>query len=147
LHARQGNETVVLGFVAASLALVVGSIAALHLVNRIAIDIGPAPGDHIPVAGRELGFTWDGTARLPSGKECQIGLGLHAGAGGELYVVSRGPDGDIGAIWSSTGRSSATGPDCGDGAQVDLDRVTFSQLANVAHGGNPAVPLDNSVAF
>jgi hypothetical protein len=147
LQAREGNETMVLGFVAVSLALVVGSVAAMNLVNRIAIDIGPAPGDHVAVAAAAPGFAWDATARLPSGRDCQIGLGQDAGAGGELYVVSRGPDGEISAIWSSKGRSSAAGPDCGNGAAVDLDRVTFSQLAVAAHGSNPGIPMDNSVAF
>ncbi len=147
MQARQSGETVVLGFVAASLALVVGSVAALHLVSRLAIDIGPAPGDHIVVAGPAPGFAWDGTARLANGSTCQIGLGRDAIAGGDLYVVSRGPDGDIDAIWSSSGRSSATGADCGNGAAVNLDRVTFSQLSAVAHGGDPVVPMDNSVAF
>jgi hypothetical protein len=147
LQARQGHETTVLGFVAASLALVVASIGALHLVNRLAIDIGAAPGDHVPIAGPARGFAWDATAYLPNGSTCQIGLGRDAAAGGDLYVVSRGPDGDVDAIWSSTGRSSTTGPDCGNGAMVKLDRVTFSQLAAAAHGGDPIVPMDNSVAF
>jgi len=137
----------VLGFVAASLALVVGSVAALHLVTRLAIDIGPAPGDHVAVAGPEPGFSWAATAHLPSGRACEIGLGREAGAGGDLYVVRREPNGDIGAIWSSTGRSTTSGPDCGNGAEVNVDRVTFSELAAVAHGGDPIVPMDNSVAF
>jgi hypothetical protein len=147
VQARQGNETLVLGFVAASLAFVVGSIAALHLVNRLAIDIGPGLGDHIAVAGPAPGFSWDVTAHLPTGQDCQIGLGRDAGAGGELYVVSRGPEGDVNAIWSSAGRSTAKGPDCGSGSTVNIERVTFSQLANAAHGINPAMPMDNSVAF
>ena len=137
----------VLGFVAASLALVVSSVAALHLVTRLAIDIGPAPGDHIAVAGPEPGFSWSATAQLPSGQACQIGLGREAGAGGDLYVVRREPNGDIGAIWSSTGRSTTAGTDCGNGAEVNVDRVTFSELAAIAHGGDPLAPVDNSVAF
>ena len=147
MQARQGSETMVLGFVAVSLALVVGSLAAMNLVNQIAIDIGPAPGDHISVAAAASDFAWDATARLPSGGDCQIGLGRDAGPGGDLYVVSRDPDGGISAIWSSSGRSSVAGPDCGNGAEISLDRVTFSQLAVAAHGSNPGVPMDNSVAF
>ncbi len=137
----------VLGFVAASLALVVASIGALHLVNRFAIDIGAAPGDHVAIAGPAPGFAWDATAHLSNGRDCTIGLGRDAATGGDLYVVSRGPDGDIEAIWSSNGRSSTKGADCGNGATVTLDRVTFSQLATAARGGDPVVPMDNSVAF
>jgi hypothetical protein len=147
VQARQGSETMVLGFVAASLALVVASVGALHLVNRFAIDLGAAPGDHVAIAGPAPGFAFDATARLPNGRACQIGLGRDAADGGDLYVVARGPDGDIDAIWSSNGRSSAAGADCGNGAEVNLDRLTFSQLAAVAHGGDPVVPMDNSVAF
>jgi hypothetical protein len=129
------------------LALVAGSVAAVHLVSRLAVDLGPAPGDHIAVAGPAPGFGWSATAHLPSGRDCKIGLGREAGAGGDLYVVSRGPEGEIDAIWSSSGRSAATGPDCGNGAQVNLDRGMFAQLSAVAHGGDPVVPIDNSVAF
>ncbi len=147
MQAHGGRDTAVLGFVAMGLAVLVGCVGATRLTRDIDLFTGPSVGDHVALAAGAPGPDWSAKARLPSGATCDIGMGAEAGAGGDLYVVTREASGDVEAIWSSKGRSSAAGQDCGNGAEVSLDRQSFSSLASGAFGLNPMAASDYPLVF
>jgi len=135
MQAGRSRDTIVLSSVAIALSALVGCIEATRLSMDLAIYPRPALGDRVVLpAPAAAGPAWSAKAHLPSGKTCELSIGPSGGAGGQLYVVRIDSSGDVSAVWSSTGRSSASGPDCGNGAQVTLDARTFSNLTSAARG-------------
>jgi hypothetical protein len=147
MQARSGLDTTVLSCVAIGLATLVSCVGVARLTVDVALLPAPSLGEHIRISTTTPGPAWSAKARLPSGAACNIDVGEMADAGGDLYVVTRAADGEVGAIWTSNGRSSATGPDCGNGAAVSLDEQTVSGLALAASGVNPAWSSEYPTVF
>ena len=141
MQAGHSRNTAVLGSVAIGLALLVACVEVTKLSVKPLLQAGPAVGGHYRLLPSDTG-PWTAQAQRESGGSCSIGIGTAADRGGDLYIVSRAPDGAVSAIWTGDGRSAKTGEDCGSGATVALDAISLDTLTSMFGPANLPIVSD-----